>query len=161
MNIDTAREQRILDLAIKLHAGNATVEEQQNAASTLSFTAGERLGYEVELRFIKTVLFLFSRYDVHEQLWWRAADSNEERFFFAVNCSDTFDWASADCEEITTENLPLLKQSFYDIAAVTAEMWYAPLLFAARVRGKRVMPQFSVPTPLKEMFDACGPARTQ
>jgi hypothetical protein len=161
MNIDTAREQRILDLAIKLHAGNATVEEQQNAASTLSFTAGERLGYEVELQFIKTVLFLFSRYDVHEQLFWRLAPNNTDRVTFAVNCNDTFAPAYADCEEITTENLPVLKQSFYDVAAVTAEMWYAPILFVARVRGLRVHPMFLIPSDLKEMFDACGPARTQ
>lgn len=159
MNVDTAREQRILDLAIKLHAGNATTEEQQDAASTLSFVAGARLGHEIELQFMKTVLFLFSRYDCHDQLFWRLAPDNSERFLFFVNCSDTFAWGAADLEEITHENLSILKASFEDIAPITAEHWYAPLLFAARVRGMRPMPRFGVPDDLKGLFDVCGPAR--
>ena len=156
MNVDTEREQRILDLAIKLHAGNASAEEQQDAASTLSFVAGARLGYEVELQFMKTVLFLFSRYDCHEKLFWRVSPTGSEQFFFFVNCSDTFAWGSADLEEITFENLDVLKASFADIDAITAEHWYAPLLFAARVRKIRPIREFmwDLPDYLKKLFKA-------
>jgi hypothetical protein len=134
MNVDTAREQRILDLAIKLHAGNATPKEQQDAASTLSFVAGDRLGREIEMQFMKTVLFLFSRYDCHDQLWWKVSPTGSDQFLFFANCSDVFALAYADCEEISFENLDVLKAAFADVAAITAAHWYAPLLFVARVR---------------------------
>ena len=156
MNVDTEREQRILDLAIKLHAGNATPEEQQDAASTLSFVAGDRLGREIEMQFMKTVLFLFSRYDCHDQLWWKISPTGSEQLLFFANCSDTFAWATADCEEISFENLDVLKASFADVAAVCAEHWYAPLLFAARVRKRRPMRQFmkKVPDSLRHLFES-------
>ena len=156
MKVDTAREQRILDLAIRLHAGNATPEEQQNAASTLSFVAGDRLGREIEMQFMKTILFLFSRYDCHDQLWWKVSPTGSEQFLFFANCNDTFALACADCEEITYENLDVLRAAFIDIDAITAEHWYAPLLFVARVRKRKPHPAFmsGVPDDLKELFKA-------
>lgn len=159
MNVDTAREQRILDLAIKLHAGNATPEEQQDAASTLSFVAGDRLGREIEMRFMKTILFFFSRYDCHDQLWWKVSPTGSEQFLFFANCSDTFGLACADSEEITFENLDVLRAAFIDIAAISAEHWYAPLLFVARVRKLRPHAAFmkDVPGDLKQLFEACEP----
>jgi hypothetical protein len=156
MNVDTAREQRILDLAIKLHAGNATPKEQQDAASTLSFVAGDRLGREIEMQFMKTVLFLFSRYDCHDQLWWKVSPTGSDQFLFFANCSDVFALAYADCEEISFENLDVLKAAFADVAAITAEHWYAPLLFVARVRKLKPHPAFmkGVPDILKPLFEA-------
>lgn len=157
MNVDTDREQRILDLAIKLHAGNATPEEQQNAASTLSFVAGTRLGYEIEMQFVKTILSLFSRYDCHDQLWWKVSPTGSDQFLFFANCSDVFALAYADCEEITRENLDVLKAAFADVAAASAEHWYAPFLFAARVRKRKPMKQFMKAIPsgsLKQLFEA-------
>jgi|SRR5690349_22044429 len=167
-DIDFGREQRILDLAYKLHDGLATSEEQRQAADSLSYAAGQRLGLErktlaleAELEFMKKVLVLFWRHDITESLFWRdnLPQGDKTIKFFAM-CSDTFNWATADIEEITPENVHVLEMAFTDISAVGCQSWWAPLLFAARVRGMRPMPKLAIPDPLKEMFNACGPERT-
>ena len=167
-DVDFSREQRILDLAYKLHDGLATSEEQRQAADSLSFAAGERLGLErkcealeAELEFMKKILGLFWRHDINDSLFWRTEwpHGDKKIKFFAV-CSDTFTWATADAEEITPENVHILEMAFADVSVVRCEKWWGPLLFAARVRGMRPMPKLAIPDPLKELFNACGPERT-
>jgi hypothetical protein len=163
------REQQLLDLAIKLQTGSTTPEEQQDAASALSYTAGARLGFEYRanalekrLNFMTTVLNLYSEYDLQDHLWFRRDERGSA--VFMAKCSDTF-WAQADVETITPENLSLLQGAFEDVATIVAPLYsdirLAPILFVARIRGARPMPGFAIPDSLKGLFDACGPERNQ
>lgn len=165
MNVDFGREQRLVDLAIKLQHGDITPEERQEAADSLSFTAGARLGYEhlaTELRkrldFVTRVLQIFWTADNEDMLFWRV-DNNQPSFY--VLCSDTFAWATADLEEITPDNIDLLERSIEDVKALDFDsVTWAFSLFCARVRRMRIMPIIAIPELLREMFDACGPERT-
>lgn len=81
---------------------------------------------------------------------------------FFINCSDVFDWACAECEEISPENIDVLESCIADIRAVSPKHLYkAPVLFCCRVRSCR--PQGAMydylPTELWSLFDACGPKR--
>lgn len=164
MDVDFGREQRLVDLAIKLQHGDITPEERQEAADSLSFTAGARLGYEhlaaelkKRLEFITRVLRVFWTADNEDTLFWRV-DNNQPSFY--VLCSDTFAWATADAEEITADNIDLLEQSIEDVKALGFDpVTWAFSLFCARVRHMRIMPMIRIPEPLQEMFDACGPER--
>lgn len=165
MSVDENRERHLVDLAIKLHHGDITPDEQQQAANELSFTAGERLGLQIHseqleqrLEFVTRVLRIFWTEDTTDMLFWRV-DNNQPSFY--VICSDTFAWASADVEEITPENVELLEQTIEEVKALRPSMMmWAFYLFCARVRGIRVMPKIVIPEALKAMFDACGPVRT-
>lgn len=53
----------------------------------------------------------------------------------SANCSDSFAWASADCEPITAENIAVFEQSVRDVVAADIYHSYS-LLFAARVRRR-------------------------
>ncbi|OQW34532.1 MAG: hypothetical protein A4E20_10960 [Nitrospira sp. SG-bin2] len=68
-----------------------------------------------------------------EDLYW------DQDLAVSVDVSDLFYWACADSEDVTEENLPLLKQSIEDIANICKRSVhkYATPLFAARVRGQR------------------------
>jgi len=165
VDTDFNREQRLLDLAVKLQHGDITPEEQQEAADSLSYTAGARLSLEFKmealekkLSFITRVLRIFWTEDSESMMFWRV-DNNQPSFY--VMCSDTFVWASADAEQITPDNIDLLEQSIEDVK-VLGEAWlgWGFTLFCARVRGIRVMPLLKFPEALKELFDACGPERT-
>ncbi len=96
-----------------------------------------------------------------------------------ANCNDLFDWACADAEEVTPENLEVLEQAVADVAPLYEKWWsypkdaprelqpplvlkdYAVQLFACRVRVER--PQGacyqSYPPELAALFDAAGPDR--
>jgi hypothetical protein len=85
----------------------------------------------------KTELFcevakLAGKYRFTEDLMWG------EDLDISVNVSDLFFWACGD-EEITEENLPVLKQAIADVEAVCSRSvaMYAAPLFAARVRNMR------------------------
>lgn len=165
MNADFNREQRLVDLAVKLQHGDITPEEQLEAANALSYTAGARLGHEYKagqlekrLDFITRVLRAFWSEDSNEIMFWRV-DDNQPSFY--VMCSDTFAPASADVEEITPDNVHILEQSIEDVKVI-GNGWadWGFMLFCARVRGMRIMPWLRLPEGLKEMFDACGPERT-
>lgn len=166
--VDFGREQRLVDLAVKLQHGDITPEEQQEAADSLSYTAGARLGLEFKSRaleeklsFITRVLRIFWTEDSESMMFWRV-DNNEPSFY--VMCSDTFAWGSADVEEITPDNVGRLEQTIEEVKALGEEaqawMGWGFVLFCARVRGIRVMPLLKFPEALKELFDACGPERT-
>jgi hypothetical protein len=101
-------------------------------------------------------------FDDCDTIWWRT-DGEYAPITFFVNCNDTFWWGTADCEEITPENLPLFEQTLADEKAVTGyhgAIWVGAL-FAARVRQMR--PQgaaYPKEQPgLWPLFDACGPPR--
>lgn len=129
----------------------------------------------------------FNNYgDLWECLWWRT-DGEYAPVTFFVNCNDLFYWASADCETLTPDNLPLLLQAVKDVrvafgvdvhdsrelldgkTGVPDERWnnwfhsggHGASLFCARVRGMR--PQRPVMRKLDArllpLFEACGPER--
>lgn len=95
------------------------------------------------------VLKIFRELDMEDELYWhfhaKPYDWQKPEYVeyptFAVSCSDSFHWASADGEEIEPEDIPLLKQCIEDLKATGAEAWGAevPLLYAARKRGMRPM----------------------
>ena len=84
------------------------------------------------------VMKLMSLYDDRDSLFWRW-DEDEKEMMLYVMCNDLFYWATADLEQITHENVDLLKQSYVDckIANEITGVTYATQLFACRVRGMR------------------------
>lgn len=109
--------------------------------------------------FVFRVLNLFCKEDSHDILFWRV-DDGEIRFF--VNCNDIFDWASADLEEITPENIIELEKAVADVKAMGSnETYEAFYLFCARMRKRR--PQgaaYPSDRKLWPLFDAVGPERS-
>ena len=108
--------------------------------------------------FILRVLKAYDPFDCDDLLW--KFDDGAIRFFAA--CNDTFWWATADCEEITPENIGLLEQAKTDSAACGPHgRLYGDILFASRVRKMRPM-KAAYPKQCRELwplFDACGPER--
>jgi hypothetical protein len=100
--------------------------------------------------FVTDVLALIAEHDEHSALYWRVQDG---AVTFSVNCSDVFFWGCADAEDVTPENLPLLR--------LALEQGGGTDLFVARVRGMR--PQGAVYKYIDQaewpLFDACGPER--
>lgn len=87
-----------------------------------------------ELEFIHRVLGVFYAADARDSLLWCPREDGS--YGFSANVSDVFYWGTADAEDITEENLPLLEQALND--AVAAGVAYAtPDLFAARQRNLR------------------------
>lgn len=121
------------------------------------------------LAFVRRVLAAFDRCDMHSDLWWRTGERYGGRQYddpatFLVDCSDTFWWGTADCEEVTPENVGLLEQTFADLRVADGPGATVHIgdLFAARIRkmrpqgacyAKRYAPK------LWPLFDACGPER--
>lgn len=104
------------------------------------------------------VMSLWQRADLFGDLSWRV-DMREGRnraVTLLANCSDLFAWATADCEEITRDDIPLLERTLTDLLAVDAE-YLLPELFAARKR--RMRPQKPCykdwPPEVAALFDAC------
>lgn len=109
-----------------------------------------------ELAYIRRVLAIFAKADIHSELLWRFEGDHVE---FSANVSDVFAWGSADLEDITPDTLPALEQAYADLRAICA-VEHTAELFAARVR--RMRPQGAAyPTvlPAQRLFDACGPER--
>lgn len=108
------------------------------------------------------VLRIFALADCRDELFWTAQPEKGMKFF--AQCSDVFWWATADLEEITEEDLSLLKQCYQDLKPIDMRH-YLPELYAARKRGLR--PQgawYGVAARidhegLAELFDAAGPPR--
>lgn len=108
----------------------------------------------VDLNYIMTVLETIATADAHRDLWWRT-DGEYAPIRFFINCNDAFIWGSADCEDVTPENVELLQQAYGDYEA------HGGLLFCARMRKMR--PQGAMYHYLDKkywgLFDACGPER--
>lgn len=96
----------------------------------------------------------------NESLMWRVDMASEQReMTLHANVSDVFFWATADAEEITVADVPLLEQCVTDLRAC-GDSWvtcYLAELFAARKRKLR--PQRPVykemPADVAVLFDAC------
>lgn len=166
---DFSREQRILNLAARLQSGHATAEEELEAADALSFAAGERLGLEYRVKalekalaFFMRVMKIFDDIDEKDMLWWNTSGTYAP-LQFSVMCSDTFDWATADSENLTPENIGLLEQSIADVKPLGYDMGegihWGLVLFCARVRGRRPMRQMRIPENLQAFFNEAGPPR--
>lgn len=105
---------------------------------------------------ILEVLRIFEFGD-QEGLFWRDFDGILHMY---VLCSDVFFWGSADMEEITPENLPLLHETREELHKINQDM-QLDTLFCARVR--KIRPQGALYKYLDEdtwhLFDDCGPER--
>jgi len=70
-----------------------------------------------------------------------------------LSCSDVFFWGCSDCEDITSDTLPVLEQSVKDADCDGI------LLYCARKR--KMQPQGAyykyIETENWHLFDACGP----
>ncbi|MER7734128.1 hypothetical protein ABTX80_24875 [Streptomyces erythrochromogenes] len=106
--------------------------------------------------FLVEVLAIFAKADSHDQLYWRP-DTDGLKLWANVN--DVFAWGCADLEEITVEQLPVLRQAASDLLAAKEYGWIAEL-YTARIRGER--PQgaaYPTQPALQALFNACGPER--
>lgn len=110
-----------------------------------------------DLDFVTRVLKAFE-FDATDSLWWSFDDSKLRLY---ANCSDFFEWGTADLEEIQPEDLDLLEQCVKDAIELDATNCWAGELFCARKRKMR--PQGAcyknLPEALWPLFDAAGPAR--
>jgi len=95
---------------------------------------------------------IVAKYDCHDDLfWWHNFR------VVGVLCSDFFDWATADLEEINSdEDAVMLEQAYKDVlmAGGTDSLMFSPKLYAARKR-KRLpgsFVKFSNPQ-VKALFD--------
>ncbi len=112
------------------------------------------------MNYITDVLSIYARADCHNELWWRVDDGLIR--FFAI-CSDWFAWATADLEEITPDDLALLRQTADDLAAID-EGYHLSTLYASRKRQMRPMRQVytdanAISPAAAQLFDAAGPPR--
>lgn len=98
--------------------------------------------------------------DLCGELYWRV-DGEYAPITFLLDCSDTFHWATADCEPLTEHNIHILEKAVADIRAISpSDVYWAPELFAARVRRMRPMQAAYPRNPaLRPLFDTCGPPR--
>jgi hypothetical protein len=104
-----------------------------------------------------TVLRCWEQAGLYEDLFWRVTTTDGvTSVVFLANCSDLFYWATADCEEITPEDFPLLEQTRVDLEAIGAA-YVLNELFAARKRKLRPQkPCYKGWSPaLAALFDAC------
>lgn len=118
-----------------------------------------------------------SQFGANEAIFWRWNLARTQIDVFA-QCGDVFLWGCADVEQITWDNLDVLKQAVKDIEEASGSEYDnqddAFYLFCARVRGMR--PQGAMYKYLKSydtdedrarektekiraLFDAAGPPR--
>lgn len=91
-------------------------------------------------------------------LYWY---TQEDSLHFSLDCSDFFMWGCADSQEVTTENLPVLKKAYEDANAVGARSW-AWALFVCRVQNMRPQGAFYklIPSTLVPLINETGEERT-
>jgi hypothetical protein len=87
-------------------------------------------------------------------IFWRVDEEYAPITIF-VNCNDLFFWGCADAEQITTENLEVLEQSYKD------DERNGGLLFCCRVRGERPQGAYykHIKKEKRHLYDACGPEK--
>jgi hypothetical protein len=110
--------------------------------------------------FILRVLRVASEYDLFGDLFWHMRGQSAP-VAFCINCNDLFEWACADAEEVTPENIAELEKACAEcLAAGDKGCIYGGSLFCCRVRKMRpqgaAYPRNAAVWPL---FDACGPER--
>lgn len=110
-----------------------------------------------------SILACFASADACDELFWRVLD-NPLRLAFYVSVSDTFYYACADCEEITSDDIALLWECHNDLHALGTLplcLWLGTL-FVARKRHMRPMHQMlGSDNVAAELFKACGPERSR
>jgi hypothetical protein len=124
--------------------------------------------------YIYPIIELAHNYDVGEEIRW-FPDSNTRKIKAWVLCNDLFWWATADGEDITLENLPLLEQTLKEVKEIASQYLakkdthtYVDIIMQAIslfcCRSRKMRPQTpcykEIPEELKPLFDACGPYRT-
>lgn len=120
------------------------------------------------LAYVAEVLAIFAEADAREELFWKPDDDG--RILFFAMCNDWFWWATADCEPIEPQDVPLLRQTLTDLQALPGAddgAWdgiYLSSLYASRKRQMRPMIQVftdenKVPEAVAELLRACGPER--
>jgi hypothetical protein len=139
---DFSREQRILNLAVKLQTGDVTGDEMHEAADALSFAAGERLRLEHRVGALESSLAFFMRVmryfetnsDVDDVLLWRTGAVGTPVRFFLI--------CSGEEDELTPDNLHILEQAFADVADLddVSSYWALPL-FHSRAYGRVINPE--------------------
>lgn len=77
------------------------------------------------------VLAVWESCDISDGITWRVHEQDVKVFAL---CNDLFWWATADLEEITEDDLPLLERCAADLRTVNAE-YFLGELFASRQRG--------------------------
>lgn len=112
--------------------------------------------------YVLAVLDAMAACDCQSELWWRT-DAEYAPITFFVQCSDEFDFATADCERVTPENFTELLSAISDCQVAENDKWcsWGPLLFCARVRKMRPMPRLYAKEneAVVALFNACGPER--
>jgi hypothetical protein len=114
------------------------------------------------------VLEIFAEADAREALYWKFETEGELKMF--AMCSDTFEWATADLEEITTESVPVLDQALKDLQKIDGSIThFITELYACRMRQMRPMRAYyrqmrsiypdAVVDKVFELLNACGPER--
>lgn len=105
----------------------------------------------METSFVTDLLKLVGRFEMWRDLLW------DEDLQFFVNVGTAFKHATADAEQVTAENLPLLEQAIADCRRVSSiGECYAGVLFAARVRKTRPTDNYygGLPKVIRPLFDA-------
>lgn len=109
-----------------------------------------------DFNFVRDVLSLLAETDCLLSIWWRC-DGKFAPVTFFVNANDLFEWACADCERLTPEDLPALRQAIADVSAINeTEKEQGFHLWVARKRGARPqLPAYPKDERLRALFDAC------
>ena len=134
-----------------------------------------------KLDYIEAILKVGWEADSSDYVFWRPDGPDGWRAF--ATCSDFFAWATADCEEIAPDDIPLLRQCLADLQNIEREYQgkvydtlsrperndaiatvYLSELFASRKRKLRPMrcvyeDDHAIGPKLAELFDAAGPPR--
>ena len=96
--------------------------------------------------------------DFEAGLYWRVdmTEGHGREMRLSAECNDLFFWATADFEDITTGDIPLLRRTLEDLRAVDAveELGH---LFAARKRKMRPQPPCykGLAPEVAALYDAC------
>jgi hypothetical protein len=152
---DFGREQRILNLAVRLQTGEATPDEMREAADSLSYAAGERVGLEHRVRaleqalaFQMRVLNLFDDEDLYDALRWRINNTGNPVEFFIGPPSKGV--------ALTPDNLHILEESLADIERVDVVAYWGLELFSCRILGRGPAEEIAwhIPPPAVELFEA-------
>lgn len=122
----------------------------------------------ITLEQLLEIMAVVAEADGTDCISWRC-DGEYAPISFWINCNDLFWWGTADGEDLTYEQLPILKQAIVDCKAIKAYAFWAFTLYCCRVRKMR--PQGccypgATPEGVKEeyeelarLFDTCGPER--
>lgn len=104
-------------------------------------------------------------------------DEKTNRINFSLICSDVFAWGIADAENLTPENIHLIKECREELKSVDLMDYYLADLFACKVRKLRPMNRYlqmmetslrpstlknnedeSLKIARRKIFEDCGPS---